>query len=113
NVGRLDELDKLSSHFSERQTLDQMEISVVVEFHNDVDMAEARALLGERNLAILERDSLPSNELLVQGPLERILRLSEWDEVAYVFPASPELVNGEGLIACRGPITEAGPVAQY
>ncbi len=78
-IGRLDELDKLSSHLSERQTLDQMEISVVVEFHNDVDMAEARALVGERNLAILERDSLPSDELLVQGPLERILRLSEWD----------------------------------
>src|SRR5258706_2238417 len=79
-VGRLDELDKLSSHLSERQTLDQMEISVVVEFHNDVAMADARALVAERNLAIIERDSLPSNELLVQGPLERILRLSEWDE---------------------------------
>jgi hypothetical protein len=41
------------------------------------------------------------------------MRLSEWDEVAYIFPASPELVNGETVIACGGPITEEAPMAQY
>src|SRR6185436_978983 len=112
-VGRLDELDKLSPHVSERQTLQEMEISVIVEFHNDVDMVEARALIVERNLLVLERASLLPNNLLVQGPLDRIMRLSEWDEVAYIFPASPELVNGEDVIACGGPITEVGLMAQY
>ena len=112
-VGRLDELDKVSPHVSERQTLQQTEMSVIVEFHNDVDMVQARALVLERDLSIIERDSLLPYELLVQGPLDRIMRLSDWDEVAYIFPASPELVNGEEVIACGGPITEQGPMAQY
>src|SRR5205823_8316972 len=39
--------------------------------------------------------------------------LAEWDEVAYIFPASPELVNGDDVRACAGAVTTQGPVAQY
>src|SRR5437773_592568 len=81
-VGRLDAADKLSPHLSERQTLEETDFFVIVEFHNDVDMDEARALIMERNLTIIERDSLFPYELLVQGPLGGIMRLTDWDEVA-------------------------------
>jgi len=39
--------------------------------------------------------------------------LAEWDEVAYVFPASVELAAGEHVVACPGALTAAGTVGQY
>jgi hypothetical protein len=109
-VSRLDTLDKVSENLPADQTTDS---AVVVEFHRDVDMDEARALVRERNLQIDERSNLLPYQLLVEGPVADILRLPEWDEVAYVFPASPELINGDDVRPCAGPITEQGPVAQY
>ena len=113
-VGRLDTLDKLSAELLPGQTPDGNGGNfVVVEFHPDVDMDEARALVLERNLQIDERPSLLPYQLLVDGPLDAVSRLAEWDEVAYIFPASPELVNGEDVRACAGAVTMQGPVAQY
>ena len=113
-VGRLDALDKLSPMLSPDQTPDGAGGNyVIVEFHPDVDMDEARALVLERNLQIDERSSLLATQLLVQGTLDDIGRLADWDEVAYIFPASPELVNGDDVRACAGAVTEQGPVAQY
>src|SRR5215472_9850557 len=58
-VGRLDALDKLSPILSPDLTPDGAGGNfVVVEFHPDADMDEARALVLERNLQIDERDSL-------------------------------------------------------
>jgi hypothetical protein len=112
-VGRMDALDKLSPQLSERVTLEETEMYVIVEFHNDVDMDEARQLVLERSLTIIERDNLLPYTLLVKGPLGNLMRLPDWDEVAYVFPASPELINGEPVIACGGPIIEEATIAQY
>ena len=108
-VGRLDELDKLSAELSSEEAAS----FVVVEFHPDVDMAEARSLIRERSLRINERENMLPNQILADGPTEAILRLAEWDEVAYVFPASPELINGDPVVACPGAIIEDGPIAQY
>src|SRR5712691_1494792 len=112
-VGRMDALDKLSPQLSERLTLEETEMFVIVELHNDGDMDEARQLVLERSLKIIERDNLLPYTLLVQGPLGKLMRLPDWDEVAYVFPASDELINGEPVIACGGPIVEELPIAQY
>ncbi|HTM47439.1 MAG TPA: matrixin family metalloprotease [Bryobacteraceae bacterium] len=108
-VGRLDTLDKLSPLLARSGA----EAAVVVEFHSDVDMQEARALVAERNLTIVEREGLLPSDLLVQGPLDQVTRLADWDEVAYIFPASRELIHGDAVIACAGALTEEGPVAQY
>jgi Matrixin len=113
-VGRLDALDKLSPILSPDQTPDGNGGNfVVVEFHPDADMDEARALVLERNLQIDERGNMAATQLLVEGSLDDIGRLAEWDEVAYIFPASPELVNGDDVRACAGALTQQGPVAQY
>jgi len=113
-VGRLDALDKLSPMLSPDQTPDGAGGNfVVVEFHADADMDEARVLVLERNLQIYERGNMLSTQLLVEGTLDDIRRLAEWDEVAYIFPASPELANGDDVRACAGALTVQGPVAQY
>jgi hypothetical protein len=113
-VGRLDAMDKLSPMLSPDLTPDGAGGNfVIVEFHPDADMDEARALVLERNLQIDERSNLLPTQLLVQGTLDDIGRLAEWDEVAYIFPASPELANGDDVRACAGAVTEQGPVAQY
>ena len=113
-VGRLDALDKLSPMLSPDQTADGNGGNfVVVEFHADADMDEARALVLERNLQIYDRTSMLPTQLLVAGALDDIGRLADWDEVAYIFPASPELANDDDVRACAGAITTQGPVAQY
>jgi hypothetical protein len=50
--------------------------------------------------------------MLVRGTLEQVQALAEWDEVAYIFPASGELVTGLPLVGCLGGATEAGQVGQ-
>jgi Matrixin len=113
-AGRLDELDKLSAELSPDLTPDGSGGNyAIVEFHPDVDMDDARALVLERNLQITDRDNMLPTQLLVNGSLEDIERLAEWDEVAYIFPASPELANGDNVRACAGAITAQGPIAQY
>src|SRR5437762_11210260 len=102
-------MDKLSPELSSNQA----DSFVVVEFHPDVNMAEARALVRERNLRVNERINLLAHQLLVDGEPGSITRLAEWDEIAYIFPASPELVSGDSVVACAGATTELGPVAQY
>lgn len=85
----------------------------VVQFHPDVEREEAEALVREHLLAIGGHPNLHANELLVEGAPSRIQRLAEWDEVAYIYPASDELVRGEPVVACRGALTEWGAVGQY
>ncbi|MCS7313851.1 MAG: matrixin family metalloprotease [Bryobacterales bacterium] len=85
----------------------------VVQFHPDVPRQEAEALAREHLLEIREHAALHDNELLVEGAPSRVQRLAEWDEVAYVYPASGELLRGEPVIACAGAMTAWGPVGQY
>jgi Predicted Zn-dependent proteases len=113
-AGRLDVMDKLSPMLSPDQTPNSQGGNfVIVEFHPDVDMNEARALVLERNLQIDDRGNMLPTQLLVEGTLDDMSRLAEWDEVAYIFPASPELANGDDVRACAGAVTEQGPIAQY
>ena len=85
----------------------------LVEFHPDVDLEEARALVREHRLEIREHPDLLPNQLLVEGAPDRVTPLAEWDEVAYIFPASDDLVNGLRVQACRGASTSYGLVGQY
>ncbi|MDQ6704579.1 MAG: matrixin family metalloprotease [Acidobacteriota bacterium] len=110
-AGRLRAADKLSL------TLDRLPTAtpsiLVVEFHSDMDMDEARRIVLEAGLAILDHADLMTNQLLVSGSLGGVSALADWDEVAYVFPASDDLIAGNRLIACAGALTQQGAVAQY
>jgi hypothetical protein len=105
-VGRLEPEDKISPLIID-------EGDFLIEFHPDVNMDDARALAAEHDLTVMERTSLLANHLLVHATVDQIWRLSEWDEVAYVFPASPDLVDGTPVMACDGAYTTSGMVAQY
>ena len=107
-VGRLEASDKLSSLLEPGGRWE-----CVVQFHPDVGREEAEALAREHMLELLSHPDLRSNELLVAGAASRVQRLAEWDEVAYVYPASPELKAGEPVHACPGALTAWGPVGQY
>jgi len=76
-------------------------------------MDDARALVRERNLRVNERPNLLPNQLLVDGEPAAIVRLAEWDEVGYIFPASRNWRMANRWLACAGATTELGPVAQY
>jgi hypothetical protein len=87
--------------------------SYLVEFHPDVEPREATALLAANHLQILDNPYLIPGHWLVTGAFESVRGLAEWDEVAYVFPASPVLRRGEPVMACGGALTTAGTVGQY
>jgi len=87
--------------------------TVVVEFYPDVDANDARGIVDEEGLRIKQHPDLLSWHLLVEGSVEDLQRLTRWDEVAYVFPASSELETGSPLRACAGAVTEYGLVGQY
>jgi hypothetical protein len=84
----------------------------LVEAHGDVEPEQVRALAGEEGFEVFEHPVLLPHHALVRGPAARLAALARWDEVAYVFPASWELVLGLPLAACAGAVTAQGPVGQ-
>jgi hypothetical protein len=87
----------------------------LVEFHSDVDLNRARGLLLNLGIAIQENPDLGSRQLMIHPAVRAarvIERLAVLDEVAYIFPASDELVNGIPMRACEGALTTNGPSTQ-
>jgi hypothetical protein len=85
----------------------------VVEFYPDVDMTLGRELVGETGMQIQEHPDLVANQLLVLGSTDQIAGLAAWDEVAYVFPASLDLLAGNHVLGCAGALGNAGLIGQY
>lgn len=108
-VSRLEHRDKISPLVS---SIAGSLHAYIVEFHSDVDMNEARALVREHSLRLIENRNLAPHHLLVAGALGDLSRLASWDEVAYIFPASPELVSHTPVRACSGAIVQETAVAQ-
>jgi len=84
----------------------------VVEFHADVEQADSLEILTQERLRMREHPDLLSSHLVVEGSLEQMRALAQWDEVAYIFPASRELEEGMAVHACAGAVTDSGPVGQ-
>ncbi len=77
-------------------------------FHEDVEVTAARELALGLALEVREHPNLMPNHLLVQGPEAVIRSLSEFDEVAYILPASEDLAMGWPVVPC-----ENGMVGEY
>ncbi len=112
---RFESLDKISPLIEDlaggRETF-------VVEFHPDVDMDEARAWVGgeefqQMGVERMGHPDLLANQLLVRATPEAAVRLTAWDEVDYIFPASEELKNGERVVGCAGALSAPGVIGQY
>lgn len=87
------------------------EETVVAEFHYDVEGGRARTLAGQFGLEVIENPDLLAHQLLVRGPLSAIQSLAGLDPVASVYRASDEMVRGEPVAACAGPVAGALPLA--
>ena len=85
----------------------------VVEFHPDTEAGAMREIATESGLPIQEHPDLARHQLMVVAGLEQLLALAEWDEVAYIYPASPDLVEGRPVVGCAGALTEFAAVGQY
>jgi len=113
NVSRFEAQDKISPALGAPDAGQEAGGYLVAEFHPDVDPQEARDRMARAGFEILPSPDVLSNHLLIRGPLGRLEDLTRWDGVAYVFPASDELVAGVPVVACPGALTALGPVGQY
>jgi hypothetical protein len=109
-VGQLQPLEKISPGLAGAEPGSKS--PVVVETYSDVDPGDIRAIANLAGVVIQENPDLLSNHLLVWGDASQVQTLANWDEVAYVFPASPELVSGTPVHGCAGALTTLGQVTQ-
>ena len=108
--GRLLPSEKLSPGVLAQSLLAQP--WVVVEFHADVPMADARSIALAGGLVLRDHPALLANHLLANGSADQFRALAEWDEVEYIFRASDGLIQGATVYPCRGAETTAGIVPQ-
>jgi len=85
----------------------------LIEFHRDVDAVTARGIAGDLGFRAEAVPGLAPWHVLATGDPEGLQGLAARDEVAYILPAPLRLLTRRRIYACSGPITAAGPVADY
>ena len=110
-IGRLQPQEKISPELVAALAVG-VPISVLVEFYSDVAGGGARAIATGAGLIITENPDLAANHLLLLGTADQVLSIAGWDEVAYIFPASQDLIQGTPVRGCVGAATAYGPVGQ-
>ena len=107
-AGSLAASDKLSPELGVSRAA-----AYVVVLHSDVPAETAQEIVRQQGFWLLGNPALLPNHLLVSGSYSRLSELAARDEVAYILPASPDLVAGRRVMACAGGLTEAGPAGEY
>ena len=82
-------------------------------FHPDISPREARFVVRQHGFWTLDRPGLLPGHLLVSGPRQRLPELAESDEVAYLLPASLDLISGRRVMGCAGAVTAEGSMGEY
>ena len=83
----------------------------LVQFHLDIDAASAARILDAARVRVVSHPQLLNEHYLIEATLEQLIELAEWDEVAYIFPASTELADGSPVHVCAGALTGSGLAA--
>ena len=110
-VGRLQPKEKISPDLA-GALVNGATVTAIAEFYGDVNPNDARAIVNDAGLLIEQNPDLLSNHLLILGRSEQVHALSGWDEVAYIFPASEDLIARRPVHSCAGALTQQGAVAQ-
>jgi hypothetical protein len=111
-IGSIEAADKVSPAIAKYTAGSQS--TVIVEFHSDVDATAQAAVESALNLNFLRPAGLLAKHAIVQADANTINQLAARDEVAYVFPADPQMLSGAMTsYPCAGMMTVAGQVAQY
>ena len=94
----------------------QVQSYFIVEFHSDTDMNRARGTLLNMGLIPLDNPDLNPSHLMFHVGAKRapaaLAALAQLDEVAYVFPASRELILNIPARYYAGALTTNGPAGQ-
>lgn len=85
----------------------------VVELYPDVGEAAARHIVSLEGVRLAEHADLVASHLLVEATSAQLSSLAEWDEIAYIYPASAALGKADRLHNCGGAFTQYGAVGQY
>lgn len=112
-VGRLRPEQKLSPVLTDRGVFDSEEKeSILVEFYSDVSGTDILTIVREEGLDLEENPDLLPTQRIIRGSGRRLARLANWDETAYLFPSSPEILGHMPVEGCPGPLTETGTIGQ-
>ncbi len=106
-IGAMDAQDKVSPAVTSGP------VSVIVEFHTDVDAAQQSAIESALGLVFVRPAGLMAKHAIVQTDAAGLALLTARDEVAYIFPADPALLTGAYTYPCVGMLTTGGAVQQY
>jgi hypothetical protein len=110
-MGRLRPEEKLSPALH-GQLIAAQTLAVLVEFYSDVSASDTRSIALQSGAAIRDNPDVLPHHLLIEGTVDQVRQLADWDEVSYIFPASHDLLRGLPVHACAGAETTAGPVGQ-
>ncbi|HYV63743.1 MAG TPA: matrixin family metalloprotease, partial [Bryobacteraceae bacterium] len=90
----------------------------LVELHPDVDPNAARRLILNMGLELRDNPDLLRQHLLIytadaRTALVTLEFLATQDPIAYIFPASADLIAGVPANVCGGALTTLGPIGQF
>lgn len=89
--------DKLSA------TLDSTSaaaLAAVVDLQPDADVGLVWLRLVLAGVTILPNQDLSAREYLVRAPYGSLQTIAGWDDIAYVYPASPQMLSGQRIAPC-------------
>ncbi len=113
-IGALAPDDKLSS--DTRKDLKSASIRhafTVVEFHADTTASAALSSALDAGASPVTVPGMPPHMIVIQTDRLAILALAGRDAVAWIFPASRELIGGQRAAFCAGLVSANGVVASF
>ena len=113
-LGTLDPDDKLSAESRADITLESPRHSyTVVEFHPDTPAGSTQTLALAAGAMPIDVPGFPAHMIVIQTDRAAIASLTQLDGVAWIFPASRELMSGQPAAMCVGLVSDGGVVASY
>jgi hypothetical protein len=85
----------------------------LVVFYESVSRWDAELIVTQAGLRRIEHPDLLPNHVVAEGNREQAEALAQRSEVAYLLPASEELISGAPAAGCLGPMMAETQVANY
>jgi hypothetical protein len=89
--------DKLSARFDSSSTA---ALTAVVEMQPDADPGRRLWRILAEGVKLLPNRDLNATEYLVQAPYATLQTIASWDDIVYVYPASPQMTSGQKVVPC-------------
>ena len=75
-------------------------LTVVVEMQLDSDRGLVLLRMAVAGMMLLPNQDLNATEYLAQAPYATLQEFASWDDVAYIYPASPQMTSGQKVTPC-------------